>query len=348
MVKLDTDLMPKKAISPLRCRTILTILACTATILIVPMLPGRSTIIEPFDQARVNNFNASRAENVFIGNSLLDTRINPDLISELTGAKTVSLAIDGTAPGIWYLQLSNVVAQAEKRPSQVFIFFHDDLITRPIYFTGIEDDSLVNSLTKDVKDLEKLPAKSRSILEKFKDAFSKFYPLSNLPNRRSSDPVAWLAAEITGIENTYLSARSDEFFSASNLREQADLIQQPKFHGEFKVTVNDSFLPMFIDIANEINIALVLVRVAPRPNHDGTPNETSELAKYSNELQNYLAEHNIRYLDMNKILETGFIDAAMYYDGYHLKHRFRDQYTESFLMSITKSSGSVYGSQAEQ
>tara|TARA_B100000029_G_C17543994_1_gene947768 strand:- start:628 stop:1671 length:1044 start_codon:yes stop_codon:yes gene_type:complete len=347
MLKLDTELTPIKATSPLRCRTIFTLLAYAATILIVPMLPGRSTMVENFDQARVNNFNASHAENVFIGNSLLDTRINPDLISELTGEKTVSLAIDGTAPGIWYLQLANVVAQAEKPPRQVFIFFHDDLITRPIYFTGIKDESLVNSLTKDIKDLEELPAKSTTMLEKFKDAFDKFYPLSNLPNRRSGDPVTWLAAEISGIENTYLSARSDAFFAASNLREQADLIQQPKFNGEFKVTVNDSFLPMFIDIANEINIALVLVRVAPRPNHDGTPNEPAKLAKYSNELQNYLAKHNIRYIDMNKIVETGFIDATMYYDGYHLKHRFRDQYTESFLMSTTNSSSSVYGSQTE-
>ena len=54
------------------------------------------------------------------------------------------------------------------------------------------------------------------------------------------------------------------------------------------------------------------------------------MARYSSDLSIYLAANDVRYIDMIGHVESGDIDAAMYYDGYHLKNRLRQTYTEFF------------------
>ena len=44
----------------------------------------------PFDAEQVEDLRDLNPDYVFIGNSLLESRINPDYLSELTGGKTVS------------------------------------------------------------------------------------------------------------------------------------------------------------------------------------------------------------------------------------------------------------------
>ena len=69
-------------------------------VLIVPAAFGRMQITEQFDQSAVDDLQESAADFVFIGNSLLNTRIDPNYLSELTGKTAVSLAIEGTGPGV--------------------------------------------------------------------------------------------------------------------------------------------------------------------------------------------------------------------------------------------------------
>jgi hypothetical protein len=78
-------------------------------VLVVPMAFGRSQEPEPFGYSVVEKFQASSPEVVFLGNSLLDNRIDPNYLNDLTGINTSSLAIEGTAPGVWYLQHANIV-----------------------------------------------------------------------------------------------------------------------------------------------------------------------------------------------------------------------------------------------
>ena len=87
----------------------------------------------------------------------------------------------------------------------------------------------------------------------------------------------------------------------------------------------------------EYDVDLVLIRTAARPNHDGSPNEPYDLAKYSSDLKQYLIAQEVGYIDM-----TGHpsVDAAMYYDGYHLRHRFRPYYTELFALWVQTLEGS--------
>jgi len=300
-------------------------------VLIVPAALGRTQMPEPFDQSAVDDLQSSAADVVFIGNSLLLTRIDPDYLSELTGSTTVSLAVDGTAPGVWLLQLWNVVTAVENPPSEIFVFFHDDLITRQSEFTGAEDSVLVEKLSNSDTarfgffDLSKL-----SLKDKIKYAFTSIYPIANSKSNQQSQPISSIGAALVGYNDQEFTDAAESTFSFANIRDQAGIIQQPKFHGDFYDVIDDSFLPELIRATDDINANLTIVRVAARPNTDGSPNEPESLARYSSDLSIYLVAKDVRYVDMTRHVESGDIDAAMYYDGYHLKNRFRQTYTEFF------------------
>ena len=300
-------------------------------VLAIPAAFGRSQEPDPVDYSLIEEFQAIAPETVFLGNSLLDNRIDPDFLSDLTGINTSSLAIEGTAPGVWYLQLANIVSAVESPPEKIFVFFHDDLITRPMYFTGQKDMGLVESLVDtESTSFTSLPESAGSIADKLKNIFASIYPISTAISRRSENPVNSISAKIAGVDQTELSERSKDLFAFAPRRDQAAIIQPPKYHGTFGSKIDSSFLPLIIDQAKTIGSEIIFVRVAARPNDDGSPNEPESLAKYSADLAEYLASNNVQYVDMTAHVDEAGIDAAMYYDGYHLKQRFRQSYTESF------------------
>ena len=300
-------------------------------VLIVPAALGRTQMPEPFDQSAVDDLQSSAADVVFIGNSLLLTRIDPDYLSELTGNTAVSLAVEGTAPGVWLLQLWNVVTAVENPPSEIFVFFHDDLITRQIEFTGQKDSLIVERLTPaNTSRYGLTTSKKQSFVDTIKSAFTSIYPIANLKSNQQSEPISSIGATLVGYNDQEFTDAGESTFSFANIRDQAGIIQQPKFHGDFYDVIDDSFLPALIRATDDINANLTIVRVAARPNTDGSPNEPESLARYSSDLSIYLAANDVRYIDMIGHVESGDIDAAMYYDGYHLKNRFRQTYTEFF------------------
>jgi hypothetical protein len=295
-------------------------------VLAVPALLGRAANPEPFDHSAVDQFQLDAPEIVFLGNSLLDTRIDPVCFSELTRRRTTSMAIDGVGPGIWNLQISNVIGEGAHHPDTVFLFFHDDLITRAISFTGVEDDSLVERLTRtDLSGYGNTSKNNASVGENIQTFLRKLYPAE--ANASDQHFVSSIGASIAGLPHGQFQSEAGDQFAFANKREQASIIQQPKFHGSFDSAISSSFLPSIIQTAQNLDIDLTIVRVAARPNDDGSSNEPDSLAKYSADLSEYLSDNDVRYVDM-----TGHpgIDAAMYYDGYHLKHRFQTFYTEFF------------------
>ena len=310
-----------------RRRATVLLAAMLAVLLIVPTLFGRASAVEPFDQSAVERLGSAAPAIVFLGNSLLETRIDPGYMNELAGVRSASLAVDGAGPGTWYLQLKNVIGGSLNRPRTVFIFFHDDLTTRPISFTGPQDNALTERLSKGTEAEYRLVVSNAETLgDRIRRGFATIYPLANAP---SSDPnsVSSAGAFIAGLSRDEARDEFDRVFEFANLRTQGSDIQQPKFHGTFDSTVEKSFLPLLVEMADELSIELILVRVSARPRDDGTPNEPDSLAEYTSNLSGYLAINGVRYIDM-----TGHpdIDPGMYYDGYHLINRYRSFYTEIF------------------
>ena len=307
-------------------RSVMLLAAMLIVVLVIPALLGRSSTSEEFDRSPIDELNIANPELIFLGNSLLDSRVDPEYISQITGHKTISLAIDGTGPGVWYLQLRNIVGAMTNKPDTVFIFFHDDLITRPISFTGSKDPGLIERLTNPATPLERsVRTTDQNFAKWFTEKLAVIYPVSGYAFRQNF--INFTGARVVGMDPGEIQLEIDQLSALANKRDQATIIQQPKFHGAFESKLGNSYLPALIQTAINIDVDLVLIRTAARPNHDGSPNEPDDLAKYSSELGYYLKGQDIKYMDLTGNLG---IDAAMYYDGYHLKHRFRSYYTELF------------------
>jgi hypothetical protein len=83
-----------------------------------------------FDSSTGEYISTRDPDFIFIGNSLLDGRINPDLIETLTnGGKVDVLMTPGTASAVWYLTLKNQIIQSGAQPKTVFIIFETDDLT---------------------------------------------------------------------------------------------------------------------------------------------------------------------------------------------------------------------------
>ena len=342
----DTDNTTTRSTSR---RSVLLLVLMILIIVVVPMSLGRSRIPVPFDQSVADSFASSNADVVFIGNSLLDNRINPDYLSELIARDATSLAIEGTAPGIWFLQLSNVVAAAENAPKQIFVFFHDDLLTRPIYFTGVEDQRLRESLShSNISGYGLLPEPKASFVDRASDVFESLYPIASSGSYRDSGPISYIGAGIVGMNNDEATESAINIFGFGFKRDQTTTVQQPKYHGSFQSMIGNSFLPYMLEIATTLDTEIIFVRVAARPNDDGSPNEPETLANYSTDIDTYLTSKNVGYVDMTGHIDEGAIDAAMYNDGYHLKSRFRDHYTEFFAEWMLSNTGTLSDSGGQQ
>ena len=135
----------------------------------------------------------------------------------------VSLAEDGTGPGVWFLQLSNIVGAGANRPDTVFVFFHDDLITRPVGFTGPEDDSLVERLshmTSDELNTESIfkdITDDVSLRDRLSNGFTAVYPITRSASS-GQNLVSSGGALVAWSNRDEASERSEEFFSFANRR----------------------------------------------------------------------------------------------------------------------------------
>ena len=211
-----------------------------------------------------------------------------------------------------------------------------DLITRQISFTGSKDPGLIERLTNPDTPLKRsVRTTDQNFAKWFTEKLAVIYPVAGYAFRQNF--INFTVARVVGMDPNEIQLEIDQLSALANKREQAAIIQQPKFHGTFESKLHNSYLLALIQTAMEYDVDLVLIRTAARPNHDGSPNEPYDLAKYSSDLKQYLIAQEVGYIDM-----TGHpsVDAAMYYDGYHLRHRFRPYYTELFAEWVHTLGGS--------
>ncbi len=268
-------------------------------------------------------------EYVFLGNSLLDTRLDPAHLEELLGgAGIASLAIDGSQSAVWYVQLKRIVANADPSPDTVFIFFHRDLITRPLEGLDRPNLDIIESLGGESDPtLKEVLASARSAHQKTVHALDTLYP-GQRHGQATRDAIASVSALLLPSDRNELSQRADTAFALHNQREVDEPESAAELKEPFAESVDRSFLPAMIELGEAHGFNLVFVRVQRRPAEDGSPTESSEMLSYSADLDRYLADAGVGYIDL-----TGnpSIDAGLYYDSFHIRQRYRADYTELFL-----------------
>ena len=302
-----------------------------------------------------------RPDFVFIGNSMLETRIDLERFEQLNNNQNALALIDpGVSSAGWFLRLKNHVIAADNHPATVFIFFRSDELTNPKKHTTGRAESALKELKSDREQtFDSIVAHDRTLNQVISTEMRVIYsiqerrPSALAALERTAASVvhpnvivstARRALSIVGIgqfDRTQYRATLDNFntlkqktnavFSRENYRSTDHQDAETTSVGEFSKLVDNSFLPAMLDLVATTDIQLVFVKVQNRPNRDGTLRFRPGIAEYDRDLRSYLDSRGFDYMDMTGTPE---ITLDKYLDGDHIVPSFMEEYTELFTEKL--------------
>lgn len=328
----------------LRVRPIRPLVAVAALLLIFlppalyrPTLHGKL----PFDGRVLNEINAKRADYVFIGNSMLGTRIDENTLDARLGKNCCYILWTGGAESAWEHQaLKNEVIASAHRPKVVFVFFRDTYLTQVSYRSNDAYWWKIERLSHDDEpELMRAMRESRTWQEQLEYDFGLLYPIQK---RREAAAYAleWLASLAVGSERIPygmpIASRYNELFELGQMKnvETADDFAAGGgefFNYDFDARLPHSLLPSMIKLAKDAGISLVFVRVQRRPTPQGPAPQSPQLIRYVAKLRAYVIGNGAGFYDF-----TGDPELTLdhYLDGDHIRADWKPASTELFLRRL--------------
>ncbi len=270
---------------------------------------------------------------VFIGDSMMGTRIDPLRLGEISSThdEIVSFLYNpATGPGWWFLAFKNQLIASGVKPRAVFVFFRDTNLTdtlfrlESLYGYALDDVALTNE-----PDLDALVAARKGGLRaRLGTAAVTFYEYDITTswlepavrrwfvNLRYPDASARLRFDRSLNERFDLAnLRGDAAADLSGANESADFVRDlPK-----------SVLPLMINLAQQHGVPLCFVRVQRRPTGATPPPQSPNLRRYADDLKAYLTANGVLFHDDWGDPE---LPESIYADGDHVRDR--RHYTDVF------------------
>ena len=318
---------------------VLTVLLVLAPSLFIPDLGRR----EPFIGPMIHRELARRQPRfVFIGNSMLWSRIDDNLLSRLLGGVPVySIVNFGGLSGIHYLALKYLLIPSHVHPRRVFIFFRGTTLVQPaMRTTGPYFETLIKRISPGPDaEFERLAhGRSVSTASGLRAALNRIFAVQG--NREMvRDVLGRLALflALPGLDSgqahqrQQFLARINDRFGLKNVGSAMDResMQSSATSLDFQSAVQDSFLPAIIRLARDHDLPLAFIRVQERPPEDGVVRDTPEMQRFMADLRAYLEENGVAFYDF-----TGDPDLplAMYGQGDHIRDP--REYTPIFFKRV--------------
>ena len=294
----------------------------------------------PFDETPVHALERSRPECVFIGDSMLRSRIDRERLKEIADCRCESLAYPGTGSAVWYLITKNVVGALVHPPRYVVILFRDRQMTLPALRTeGRYRNGLEAFMPAPDLEFEKVVERANgNHVPIFQRLLRTIYPLQKyrIECQESLQEKA-LKMAARGAQKSLVRERLAEIFGVKNLRhvrgsqDSMESDEGARVNGDnqsFGDAVENSFLPMTLKVAESRNIQLVFFRVKSRPSHGlNVEPDRPGLREYIRDLGAYLENHGAIFVDESQAAE---ITEAFYGEGDHVADKMMRPYTELF------------------
>jgi hypothetical protein len=289
----------------------------------------------PFDAERIADLARMNPGLVVIGDSMAGSRIDPALLTRITGQLTAPLLYAGSGPAWWYLALKNWVIASGIHPRAVVVFFRDTNLTNVLF--RIDATWSLDTAARDREDdLNAAVARRRgSPFYRLRDGFERLYQAE--PARRAIEPVVteWPARVLIPYRKPRAAflERLNDRFGLSHLRpmDAADMQATEDREADFDAFVDKSGLPLMLRDARQAGLTLVLVRVQRRPVDGHPPYQSPALQRYVDRLKTYVEARGGVFMD-----DTG--DPAqtldLYEDGDHLSREGRRRYTGMFASRL--------------
>ncbi|MEA3150792.1 MAG: hypothetical protein QOD56_1731 [Gammaproteobacteria bacterium] len=323
------------------------VLKAIAILLLVLVPPA---LIRPTAQGKLNfdapllaQVNAVSPDYVFIGNSMLNSRIDEATLEKRLGRHCCFILWTGGAESAWTHQaLKNIALAADHRPKKVFIFFRDAYLTQPTYratdryWWKIERLSHANE-----PEFDWAMTADRTWQEQLAYRIGDLYPIEKARDRAGA-AVSWLASEIATPGRVRYGASAGQkyegLFDLDKLRsvpvddtafEEEDLSEY-----DFDAQVGTSLLPSMIKLAKDAGVGLVFVRVQRRPTLQGPPAQRPELQDYMKKFGAYASARGAELYDFTGDPE---LTVDHYLDGDHISAAWKPESTDLFLRRLQRS-----------
>lgn len=307
----------------------------TAPASYLPALEATRQREVPFDKDVIDDLRAAQPAWVFIGDSMLGTRIDHEHLSRRLNQRTITMLTQaGTGSAFWYLAFKNWVAASGIRPRYVFFFFRDENLTDPLFrATGGYRWSLDRVARDSEPELNDVFAAQTSgpwfRVHRGLDRAFGVERRARVADRRLRDwPASWFAR--TPAERQAFDERLNGLFDLDHLRpiSEADMQKADDARLDFAREVGRSVLPELLAVAARHQLRLVFVRVQRRPAPTGPPLQSPAMLRYVADLRAWLEAKGAVFED-----DTGDKDLplAIYEDGDHIDRAYREYYTDWFL-----------------
>jgi hypothetical protein len=304
----------------------------------LPALEAEREREVPFDPQPIDDLRRLRPRWVFIGDSMLGTRIDATQLAVATGNRGLALlAHAGTGSAFWYLALKNWVIASNVKPAYVFVFFRDENMTDPMFrVTGTYRwslDRVARSHEPALNDV--LAMHTAGPWYRLHQVLDQSFGVA--PVARAAEaavrglPTRWFVASAP--ERAAFDARMNELFGLERLRPipEADMQKADDARLDFEREVKRSVLPEMARLARLHDFTLVLVRVQRRPQPDGPPPQSPAMRRYVEALAHWSRDHGVVFHD-----DTGApeLTLAMYEDGDHIDRAYQSFYTDWFRRTL--------------
>ncbi len=290
---------------------------------------------DPFRAEAIDELRRGNPAWVFIGDSMLGTRIDPEHLGRIstTGDELVAFLYHAaTGPAWWYLAFKNQLVPSGAKPRTTFIFFRDTNLTDTMFrLEGQYGRALDEVATGREPELDRLVATHRK-----GDWYGAHRAIANA--YQTDIATAWMEPAIrrwwVRRQNPEPGAAEgfewnvDQIFSVDTLRHDvgadfaaSDTTGEPDFHRDLPTSV----LPLIMTLSREHGLPVCFVRVQRRPVGNRPPEQSPELVRYVADLKAWLESNGALFHD-----DTGDPEMTLdlYRDGDHVNDRRR--YTEIF------------------
>ncbi len=279
-----------------------------------------------FNPGPIADLQYGRPTWVFIGDSMMGTRIDPIHLGEISSThdEVVSFLYNpATGPAWWYLAFKNHLIASGVKPRVTFVFFRDTNLTdtlfrlESLYGTALDDVAHADEPELDAV----VAARKGGVWSRVRSAAVRTY--------ETDVTASWLEPAVRRWFVNYrypdVPARLrfdqslNERFDLANLRgDVAADLSGPNEAADFARDLPTSVLPLMIRLAKDHDLPLCFVRVQRRPDGTTPPEQTPNLVRYVAALKRYLNENGMLFHD-----DWG--DPAMpesiYADGDHVRDR---------------------------
>lgn len=286
-------------------------------------------------------------EVLFIGNSMLYTRIDRELFQRESGLRCAWISNAGSASAAWFLALKNILVPSGARPKIVIVFFRDQYLTYPGFrttgFFRPYYESLQLPEEPVLQQVFSRPAEERQGLQtRIAQGVAQLYGIEKEPEEFQAR-LRDLSLDLTGFGQKKRDRRDymGERFVLEALRHDLAADTAEDASGDagdddvprrFDPGPGASFLPHMIQLAKDHDLRLCFYRVKRRVDVDESRPYSRSLPVYMDALRDYLEANGALLID-----ESGDdIPASWYADGDHIDEEHRPAYNAFFWKKVRR------------